>query len=75
MYNSEYILDASSVKFKTIVAKDKAIGMRELYKEMKWPGCMVRELWELWERQKGSREGVRKSTVERRDERGQVSFL
>ena len=33
VYNSKYILDASSVKFKTIVAKDKAIGMRELYKE------------------------------------------
>ena len=33
VYNSEHILDASSVKFKTIVAKDKAIGMGESYKE------------------------------------------
>ena len=41
VYNSEHILDASSVKFKTIVAKDKAIGMGELYKEYVWNGPSV----------------------------------
>ena len=69
VYNSKYILDASSEKFKTIVTKDKAIVVQK----PKWPGWVYGI--QLWERQKGSREGVRKSTVERRDERGQVSFL
>ena len=41
LYNSEHILDASSIKFKTIAAKDKAIGMRELYKEYVWNGPSV----------------------------------
>ena len=42
VYNSKYILDASSIKFKTIAAKDKALGVRELYKNPNGPdGCMV----------------------------------
>ena len=57
---------------KQLYQKTKQLGEGVVQKP-KWPGWVYGK--QLWERQKGSREGVRKSTVERRDERGQVSFL